>query len=928
MYDYEIHWEKAMVNRGIDRYLAAVEGAQYRQTEDGRRVAAKAESNTSYGVYLLRHVFQRYEETIEWFVKNNLTRPGKPSVAASIIAACEVREVAYLAARCVIDSISRTERLTSLAFRIASHIEDHMRFSSFDSTHPKYYRAAMHRIEENHTSDYRAKRRILVTMHNRAADPNATKKAALKKAAYDKLDPIATQELVDEMVAKCDDARWVEWSPGDKGHLGGQLIDLLVLATSEYQNGESAVNNCLQADKRIPGTGLVEIVSVNEGRNNTGVYVVATEQTIERVRGNMSVAAGLHPEFLPTLMPPKPWTTPYDGGYWLKHMRERKPLLKSSRKHMQILENAYMPDVYAAVNAAQNVAWEVNGFVLAIAQEQFASPHGVKMPSQEPVFIPDNPLGDLDQADMTDREFRAYKKAVRANLSPDEKAAYAEWCEIKRDCIVKDNERKSKVLNIGATLRVARMMAQEDEFYYVHTLDYRGRLYPCGTGLNPQGTDLSKALLRLHNGTALGKHGFWHMALHAAGVYGVDKVSLEDRVQWVLDNRQSIILTGNDPNQTVEFWAAADKPYMFLAACQELSEVFLMYPLPAVNNCGQSTFEHYAAGYKSHLTGNQDGSCNGIQHFSAMLRDPVGARAVNMLTQPDGALPEDIYNETCKYVIAGLQRDIDNNVVRNGLMHKALDNDLRRLLLQVIPHMSRKTTKRSTMIVPYGGTKRSCLKHVKDWVIETNEKVNLWDEKEVYKIALPLHHYVWHALDTVVVAARKAMQFLRDLIKVNCSVNLPMSWVTPTGFIAYQDIKEVKTKSVNLRMYGKIRIQYTMETDDLNKHKMASSFPPNFVHSMDAAHLMKTVVASLDAGIEDFALVHDSYGVPFGHVEQFHRIIREQFCQIYEHNVLVGLKRQQQGQFPHMADKYPADEDVEWGDYDINEVKKAIHFFR
>jgi DNA-directed RNA polymerase, mitochondrial len=172
------------------------------------------------------------------------------------------------------------------------------------------------------------------------------------------------------------------------------------------------------------------------------------------------------------------------------------------------------------------------------------------------------------------------------------------------------------------------------------------------------------------------------------------------------------------------------------------------------------------------------------------------------------------------------------------------------------------------------------------------------------------------------------MKFLRGLMKINCSLNMPMIWSTPTGFIARQDIKEVKSKSVDLQMFGRVVVSYTEETDDLNKSKMASSFPPNFVHSMDAAHLVLTVVASLDLGIRDFALVHDSYGVPFGHVEAFHQVIRDQFCRIYKNNVLIGLKRQQEAQFPTSIKKMPADADVERGSYDIEEVKKAIHFFR
>jgi DNA-directed RNA polymerase len=42
---------------------------------------------------------------------------------------------------------------------------------------------------------------------------------------------------------------------------------------------------------------------------------------------------------------------------------------------------------------------------------------------------------------------------------------------------------------------------------------------------------------------------------------------------------------------------------------------------------------------------------------------------------------------------------------------------------------------------------------------------------------------------------------------------------------------------------------------------MATSFPPNFIHSYDACHLRMSIVRALDLGITDFDMVHDSFGV-------------------------------------------------------------------
>ena len=49
-------------------------------------------------------------------------------------------------------------------------------------------------------------------------------------------------------------------------------------------------------------------------------------------------------------------------------------------------------------------------------------------------------------------------------------------------------------------------------------------------------------------------------------------------------------------------------------------------------------------------------------------------------------------------------------------------------------------------------------------------------------------------------------------------------------------------------------------TTDLDKPKQKSAISPNYVHSLDAAALMKTVNGCLAQNIGNFAMIHDSYG--------------------------------------------------------------------
>jgi DNA-directed RNA polymerase, mitochondrial len=54
-------------------------------------------------------------------------------------------------------------------------------------------------------------------------------------------------------------------------------------------------------------------------------------------------------------------------------------------------------------------------------------------------------------------------------------------------------------------------------------------------------------------------------------------------------------------------------------------------------------------------------------------------------------------------------------------------------------------------------------------------------------------------------------------------------------------------------------MRVTEKTTKLNHKKVTARLPPNYIHGMDASHLMLTVNRCNDMGIQSFALVHDSF---------------------------------------------------------------------
>jgi DNA-directed RNA polymerase len=69
-------------------------------------------------------------------------------------------------------------------------------------------------------------------------------------------------------------------------------------------------------------------------------------------------------------------------------------------------------------------------------------------------------------------------------------------------------------------LDMAMRMREYQRFYFVHTMDFRGRVYPVSDHLSPQGSDLTRALLQFADGCPLGNgasFGWQSMALTATG---------------------------------------------------------------------------------------------------------------------------------------------------------------------------------------------------------------------------------------------------------------------------------------------------------------------------------------------------------------------------------------------------------------------------
>jgi DNA-directed RNA polymerase len=145
-----------------------------------------------------------------------------------------------------------------------------------------------------------------------------------------------------------------------------------------------------------------------------------------------------------------------------------------------------------------------------------------------------------------------------------------------------------------------------------------------------------------------------------------------------------------------------------------------------------------------------------------------------------------------------------------------------------------------------------------------------------------------------------------------------IDWVSPSGFPASQAYFEDRIHRINTMLAGAMKIRVLSEADEASVLKNAKGMAPNFVHSMDAAHLHLTTEACVKEGIVDLAMIHDDYGTHAANSQAMFRIIREQFVRMYEENDPIAQFKER---YPFITEPPPK------GALEIRDVLRSQYFF-
>lgn len=609
--------------------------------------------------------------------------------------------------------------------------------------------------------------------------------------------------------------QWIEWSQSERAEIGMKLLDII-----------------------LENTDLIRKVQfTNHGKTKT--IIAPTESASKWVDEHNEATRFLFPDKMPCIIPPDEWTSINQGGYYTPELRTSTPLIKTQcRRHKRFVEKADLTKTMESVNALQSVPWEVNHEVLDILKAAWAKNLRIGMPASDPLVVPPSPVADKDSKNLTEAE----------------QQAWTDWRHEAAEVHTQEKERVSKSYQVSRIIRLANEYNRHPAFYYVWYADFRGRLYTTTAGFSPQGPDLAKGILRFQRAKPLGERGWFWLRVHGANRYGFDKATYEDRVRWVDGQRASFVAAANDPLSYTDIWANADKPWQFLAFLFEYRDALALEALG-----------HPISEFNSRLPIGLDGSCNGLQNFSAMLRDSKGGIATNLV--PAGQ-PSDIYAEVARVCYEKLQNVTDDPMARKWLDFCAAYGK------GTVP---RNMAKRPVMTLPYGATRQSCTTYIFDSIIEIDR--DFFDGN--FKAACWLTPYLWSSIGDVVVAARDAMAWLQKSATEISRANIPIVWKAIDGFPVYQGTRVIESYKIETQLAGRFQLKIGSFTEDMDKNKQRLGVAPNFVHSCDAAHLRATVRAATKAGITDLALIHDDYGTHACDTDKLHELIRAAFVAMY-----------------------------------------------
>lgn len=422
------------------------------------------------------------------------------------------------------------------------------------------------------------------------------------------------------------------------------------------------------------------------------------------------------------------------------------------------------------------------------------------------------------------------------------------------------------IVNAQFTKAVA---AKNTPFSFGVTMDWRGRMYYRSAYIQPQGSNFEKAAIIFANSMPMSDEALAALRIGVANELGRDKLSLDDRIQFMRTEGWKIAceVAANPSIATISKYVKADKCFLALSGCIELVRVVR-------ERLQNGSWEGVESAYVIH----QDGTCNGIQHASALLQDRATAFAVNCTAAGTNVAPQDVYGMVAATAAEKLE-----------------------YVPELAELMTRDLCKKPVMVTGYGASKNTV-----DAAIADKAPVLSADHLEL--ICQAVHAAIEVHAAAVVQMTETLNAQITDYLERTGKQDL--AWRTPDGMIIKQKYMDSADK-VRIPSGFAFTISKNASMKQLDVEKMARAVSPNFVHSLDAAHL-RAVVRECE---HELVAIHDSVGSHPATFFSTNVVIRDEFVKIHSSNPLRTLEKWNEVKLPKT------------GDYDVAEVYCSTYLF-
>ncbi|KAI9757168.1 MAG: hypothetical protein M4579_003558 [Chaenotheca gracillima] len=577
---------------------------------------------------------------------------------------------------------------------------------------------------------------------------------------------------------------------------------------------------------------------------------------------------------LPMIVEPRKWSGLNSGGYLqtpVKMMRNKVGDVYQNEYVEAAAQKGDLEQVFAGLDVLARTSWRVNGAVLEVMLRIWNS--GEELAS----IPPENPQ-------------LSYPAEPDPSLGPKERF---KWIKSVKEIENMRSGYHSQRCFQNFQLEIARAF-RDEKLYFPHSLDFRGRAYPVPPHFNHMGADNSRGLLMFAEGKELGAKGLNWLKVHLANLYGFDKASLSERRDFTMEHLAEVYDSATNSLDGQRWWLKAEDPWQCLAACMELKNA-LESPDPTK--------------FKSHLPIHQDGTCNGLQHYAALGGDIMGAKQVNL--EP-GDRPADVYTGVAEIVKAEIAEDaksgnevakaLEGNITRKVVKQTVMTNvygvtftgasaQVRKQLAAILPHHDNSSTLHLGILSGYVAKKIfkalstmfSGAREIQHWLGQCGNRITRAISPEQMDRLENDYENQRQSL-----ARSKVSLFCEKLLDENVRFLSTLIWTTPMRMPVVQPYRGVKSRTLRSTIQS-VHIQDPRASDPIDRRRQLQGFPPNFIHSLDATHMLLSALKCDELGLT-FAAVHDSFWTHAADIDSMNTVLRDAFIRIHAEDVIGRLE--------------------------------------